>query len=136
LDPELDVAGIEIHEQAAAKSQFTFTNNRIEGVNAASALVYTSGTRGVVMTGNTFAGSGRIGLWLGVLRAEDSDMLVQDNNLEGWTTVEGGKAGIWLGNRTSGITVSGCGDPAVVVQDDTDDPATPAYDGENIIEGL
>ena len=55
-----------------------------------------------------------------------------------WTEVdvEGGKAGIWLGNRTSGITVSGCGDPAVVVQDDTDDPATPAYDGENIIEGL
>jgi hypothetical protein len=136
MDPMVDTAGIEIHEPPATKSQFTFTNNRIEGINAISPLVYLRDTVGATLSNNIFAGSGRIALWLGALKGEDSEMLVKDNSLEGWTTVEGGKAPIWLGDHTSGITVSGCGDPAVVVLDDTDDPVTPAYDGQNIIEGL
>jgi hypothetical protein len=45
-------------------------------------------------------------------------------------------APIWLGIETSGITVVGSGNLRTNVFDETDNPATPAYDGANILVGV
>jgi hypothetical protein len=136
MDPTLDYAGIEIHDPTVIKSQFVITNNRIAADNPMWPPIFLRGTRNAVVANNTLVGSGMVGMWLGAFWADDSGMVVKGNNLNGWSTAEGGIAPIWLTSPVGGNTIVGGGRLSTLVLDDTDDPDTPAYDGLNVLTGV
>jgi hypothetical protein len=137
-------AGVEVWQ--SGESEIVIRNNTFHGVGIYEfGPIYLCGTANAQITGNTFVGSGpgAVHVGMGNCGEGDTGATISDNDFSGWVQDGGefepdwhGQAPIWLGVRTSGITVSGCGDPKVVVYDETDKINTPEYDGKNNIEGL
>jgi len=142
--PGTEWAGFEMHEDCAAKSEIIIRNNRIWSEGSFPwGPIYITGAVDAVITNNILWGSGPAAMYLGLPGAGDSGFLVKGNNVQGWHVDGGplepawhGAAAIWLGPETSGITVVGSGSLRTKVYDETDDPATPAYDGANILVGV
>jgi len=143
-------AGFEIWETCPVKSNIVIRNNKISGDGSfLFGPIFTLGARsGTVIANNQISGSGPAAMYLGAASwwgADDSGLMVKGNNVQGWK-VDSGPCGslcqglplapIWLGAKTSGITVVGSGNPRTTVFDETDDPATPKYDGANILVGV
>jgi hypothetical protein len=128
------------------ESAIVIRNNTFRGMGIYEyGPVWLCGTTNAQITGNTFLGygPGAIHASMGNCGDADTATIISDNDFSQWVQDGGefepdwhGQAPIWLGVRTSGITVSGCGDPKVVVYDETDRINTPEYDGRNFIEGL
>jgi hypothetical protein len=143
-DPTIDYAGIELWDNKGGMSEFVIRNNRIVIDNPVwGGPIVLNGTQGPVITNNTLSGSGPAAIWLGVFGMPVSDAVVKGNNVQGWTVDGGldepdwhGAAAIWLGPTTSGNTVVGGGKAADMVYDETDNPATPKYDGANFLTGV
>lgn len=128
------------------KTRVSLLSNEIRNTgHIGVAPVEANGTQGMTIQGNRFVGSGPAAVYVSMATSggTESGMRIVDNDFSQWTTDGGtyepdwhGYAAVALGARTSGVTVSGCGDPKVVVYDETDRINTPEYDGKNIIEGL
>jgi hypothetical protein len=136
--------GLEIWENG--ESEIVIRDNVFHGIGTYQfGPIWTCGTRNAQITSNTFVGSGpgAIHVGMGTCGGDEGGMMITDNDFTGWTQDAGefepgwhGQAPIWLGSKTLGVTVSGCGDPKVVVYDESDKINTPEYDGNNNIEGL
>jgi hypothetical protein len=128
------------------KTLTTLRNNEVRNAGPHGiAAVEANGTQGMIIQGNRFVGSGPAAVYasFGTMGGTESGMQIVDNDFSGWVTDGGpyepdwhGYAPVALGAHTRDVMVSGCGDPKVVVYDETDRINTPEYDGKNIIEGL
>lgn len=143
-DPTIRFAGIELKDFHGGMSNAVIRNNRIVVDKPVyGGPIVLNGTQGVVVTNNTLSGSGPAAIFIGVSDMPASDTLIKGNNVQGWTVNGGldepdwhGAAAIWLGEYSTGNTVVGGGKAADTVYDETDDPATPEYDGANVLTGI
>ena len=113
------------------KSQFVLRKNRIYTEGEASIPVLTGGVVDSAIENNRITGMGSAAMMLGA-GGDDHGLLVRGNNIQQWE----GTLPIWLGPETSGIVVLGSGDLRQNVIDETDNMATPEYDGANVLAGI
>jgi hypothetical protein len=113
-------------------------SNKIHGEGSTwRGPIHTYNAHNAIITNNIITGNGLAAMYIGVASwwdAYDTGVLMQGNNVENFYVYEGfGTAQIWLGPYTSQCKV--IGNPANVF-DETDDPTTPEYDGNNILVGV
>jgi hypothetical protein len=107
--------------------------------------IFTVNAHGALIANNKITGSGPAAMYIGVatwVGANDRGLMLQGNNVDNWHVDGGpfepywhGLARIWLGPYTSQCTIVG-GDNTVNVFDETDNPYTPEYDGNNLLVGV
>lgn len=99
--------------------------------------IYTYNAHDAKVTNNIITGNGLAAMYIGVgswWGAHDIGVLLQGNCVENFNVYDGfGTAPIWLGPYTSQCRV--IGNPSNVF-DETDNPMTPEYDGNNILTGV
>jgi hypothetical protein len=120
--------------------ELTIKSNKIHGEGSwLWGPIYTYNAHNAEITSNIITGSGLAAMYIGVLwewGAADQGILMLGNNVENFLVYEEfGTAQIWLGPYTSQCVVIG-GNSKTNVFDETDDPATPWYDGNNILRGV
>jgi hypothetical protein len=113
------------------KSRFVVRQNRIHTEGETSIPILTGGIADSVIQNNHITGIGSAAMMLGA-GGDDHDLLVRGNNIQQWE----GVLPIWLGPETSDIVVLGSGDLRQNAIDETDNPATPEYDGANVLAGI
>ncbi|MFW9965373.1 MAG: hypothetical protein ACFFCX_17505 [Candidatus Sifarchaeia archaeon] len=133
-------AGVEIWNVADEYdwAELAIKSNRIHGEDTfLMGPIYTLNAHNAEITNNIITGAGIAAMYIGAASwygAHDTGVLIQGNNVENFYVYDGfGTAQIWLGPYTSQCSV--IGNPSNVF-DESDDPSTPEYDGNNILIGV
>jgi hypothetical protein len=119
-------------------AELMIKSNRIHGEDALIwGPIYTYSAHNAKITNNIITGAGYAAMYIGAVSwwgASDTGVFIQGNNVENFYVYdELGTAQIWLGLYTSQCRVIGNTNH---VFDETDDPTTPEYDGNNILVGV